>query len=86
MTGSALGWATAMGVVLVMVVMVAAGSIRVDMSTQLRINLVINNDQTSNVFIEKYGYLFFFNDFVSIMIIQLVALVNMWRCFTKINI
>ena len=39
LTGSALGWATAMGLVLVMVVMVAAGNIRVDMSTQLRINL-----------------------------------------------
>ena len=41
LTGSALGWATAMGEVLVMVVMVAAGSIRVDMSTQLRIDLKI---------------------------------------------
>ena len=41
-TGSALGWATAIGVVLVMVVIVAAGSIRVDMSTQLRIDLNID--------------------------------------------
>ena len=41
LTGSALGWATAIGEVLVMVVMVAAGSIRVDMSTQLRIDLKI---------------------------------------------
>ena len=41
LTGSALGWATAIGEVLVIVVMVAAGSIRVDMSTQLRIDLKI---------------------------------------------
>ena len=40
MTGSAFGWATAMGVVLVMVVMVAAGNISVDMS-MLRINLTV---------------------------------------------
>ena len=40
LTGSALGWATAMGVVLVMVVMVAAGNISVDMS-MLRINLIV---------------------------------------------
>ena len=40
MTGSAFGWATAIGVVLVMVVMVAAGNISVDMS-MLRINLIV---------------------------------------------
>jgi hypothetical protein len=38
LTESVLGWATAMGEVLVIVVIVAAGSIRVDMSTW-RINL-----------------------------------------------
>ena len=47
-TGSALGWATAMGAVLVMVVMVAAGSIRVDMST-LRINLENKNTNLSKI-------------------------------------
>merc|ERR1712016_117468 len=39
-TGSAFGWATAMGVVLVIVVIVAAGNISVDMS-MLRINLIV---------------------------------------------
>ena len=45
-TGSAFGWATAMGVVLVMVVIVAAGNISVDMS-MLRINLIVTG-QTIN--------------------------------------
>ena len=40
LTGSALGWATAIGEMLVMVVMVAAGNISVDMS-MLRINLIV---------------------------------------------
>ena len=44
LTESVLGWATAMGEVLVMVVMVAAGSIKVDMSTW-RINLRANVNQ-----------------------------------------
>ena len=56
LTESVLGWATAMGEVLVMVVMVAAGSIKVDMSTW-RINLRANVNQPQDRPIYSVSYI-----------------------------
>ena len=53
LTESVLGWATAMGEVLVIVVIVAAGSIRVDMSTW-RINLSFHRSVLPNNSILQY--------------------------------
>ena len=56
LTESVLGWATAMGEVLVMVVMVAAGSIKVDMSTW-RINLRANVNQPQDRPVYSVSYI-----------------------------
>ena len=56
LTESVLGWATAMGEVLVMVVMVAAGSIKVDMSTW-RINLRKNVNQPQDRPVYSVSYI-----------------------------